>query len=80
MPHAMVLAAKPEKALPRRARCGVLRTLWRNDVELPLSWVSRKPAWATGSIGIEQDQLKKVNRQDAPSFNEGDEGPVPPQT
>ena len=31
---------------------------------------------STGSLGVEQDQLKIVKLQDAPSFDEGDEGPV----
>ena len=34
------------------------------------------PARATVSIGVEQDQLKIVKLQDAPAFNEGDEGPT----
>jgi hypothetical protein len=29
---------------------------------------------STGSLGVEQDQLKIVVLQDAPTFNEGDEG------
>jgi len=52
---------------------------WGSDEEQPLSWVSRKPARATGSIGVEQAQLKIVQLQDAPVFNQGD-APVAPQT
>jgi hypothetical protein len=33
---------------------------------------------STGSLGVEQDQLKIVVLQDAPNFNEGDEGPTQP--
>ena len=68
----MVLAAKPGQGFAKTAR----QDSFVSDVEQSLSWVSRKPAQPTGSIGIEQDQLKKVNRQDAPPFNEGDEGPT----
>ena len=70
--HAMVLAAKPGLGFAKTAR----QDSFVSDVEQPLSWIFRKPARPTGSIGVEPDQLKKVNRQDAPTFNEGDEAPT----